>query len=184
MLPTHTKLSKWWNAAGESRATPPGVGAQYREHVDRRDIGSWLSGPRSVAEASGQTWGFPGQRLGLPETGVNSVAGFGRRLVATFVDWIVAMLIASAFTDTANDQGWATLAVFAVLNIATISTVGAGIGGRLLRIRVARMDGANPPVISVVLRTFLLCLVIPAMIWDRDNRGLHDRFSYSVVVSR
>ena len=147
-------------------------------------LGSWLSGPRSVAEASGVEVGYPGERLRLPESGVNSVAGLGRRLVATFLDWIVAMLIAASFADNQNDHSWMTLAVFAVMNVATVSTVGSGIGGRLLGLRVARVDGSNPPLISVVLRTFLLCLVIPAVIWDRDNRGLHDRFSYTVVVRR
>lgn len=152
--------------------------------VDRHTLGSWLSGPRSVADATGVALGYPGQRLGLPESGVNSVASLGRRLVATFVDWILAMVIASAFTETANDRGWATLGIFAIMNIATISTVGAGIGGRLLRLRVARMDGSNPPLVSVVLRTFLVCLVFPALVWDRDNRSLADRFSHAVVVSR
>lgn len=147
-------------------------------------LGSWLTGPRSFAEAAGTPLGYPGQRLGLPEQGVNAAAGFGRRLSATFLDWIVAMVIAASFADSPDERSWGTLAIFAVLNVATVTTVGGGLGGRLLGIRVARIDGSNPPLISVVLRTFLLCLVIPALIWDRDSRGLHDRFSYTVVVKR
>jgi hypothetical protein len=34
------------------------------------------------------------------------------------------------------------------------------------------------------VRTLLLVLVVPALIWDRDYRGLHDRAANSVVVRR
>jgi hypothetical protein len=34
----------------------------------------------------------------------------------------------------------------------------------------------------VLVRTALLCLVIPAIVVDRDGRGLHDRAAASVVV--
>jgi hypothetical protein len=33
-------------------------------------------------------------------------------------------------------------------------------------------------------RTALLCVVIPAVIWDRDQRGLHDRLIGTVLVRR
>jgi uncharacterized RDD family membrane protein YckC len=33
-----------------------------------------------------------------------------------------------------------------------------------------------------LLRTFLLVLLIPAVIWDRDGRGLHDRLTDTAVV--
>jgi uncharacterized RDD family membrane protein YckC len=57
-------------------------------------------------------------------------------------------------------------------------------GGLLLRTRVARLDGANPPFVSVLQRTFLMLLAVPALVWDRDGRGLHDRFANTVVVMR
>jgi hypothetical protein len=33
-------------------------------------------------------------------------------------------------------------------------------------------------------RTVLLCLVVPAVIWDRDQRGMHDRLIGTVLVRR
>jgi uncharacterized RDD family membrane protein YckC len=149
-------------------------------------IGSWLGGPRSLARAAGIELGYPGQRLGLPEEGVNSVAGSGRRLAATFIDWIIGSLIVRLFVPHPNwvEKLWQAPAAFAVINIALISTVGAGMGGMALRTRVARLDGANPPLVSVVLRTFLILLAVPALIWDRDGRGLHDRSAQTVVVRR
>ena len=46
-----------------------------------REISSWLSGPEpfdSAAGAPGQDRGdYPGHRLGLPQHGSGSIAGFG-----------------------------------------------------------------------------------------------------------
>jgi len=33
-----------------------------------------------------------------------------------------------------------------------------------------------------MLRTALICLVIPPLVWDSDGRGLHDRAVDTVVV--
>ena len=149
-------------------------------------IGSWLGGPRSLAQAAGIELGYPGQRLGLPEEGVNSVAGSGRRLLATFIDWTIASLAVRVFVPHPSwvEKLWQAPAAFALLNLALISTLGAGMGGLLLRTRVARLDGANPPLVSVVQRTFMMLFAVPALIWDRDGRGLHDRFANTVVVMR
>ena len=35
-----------------------------------------------------------------------------------------------------------------------------------------------------VVRTVLLCLVIPAVIWDADQRGLHDKAAGTVLLRR
>jgi hypothetical protein len=32
------------------------------------------------------------------------------------------------------------------------------------------------------VRTALLCLAIPALIWDADHRGLHDRVAGTMLV--
>ena len=42
--------------------------------------------------------------------------------------------------------------------------------------------GGAPGFVSVLARTFLLCLAVPALVWDRDQRGLHDRAANTVVV--
>jgi uncharacterized RDD family membrane protein YckC len=147
--------------------------------VDRRVIGSWLSGPRAAVEATtGVEFGYPGQRLGLPESGPGSVASFGRRFLAIFVDWILCLMIAGALIGS---TGW-TPVVLGVENVLLVGTLGYGIGGRLLGIRVSRVGGGHPYPLAVLIRTVLLCLAIPALIWDRDGRGLHDKIAGSVVV--
>lgn len=154
--------------------------------VDRRVLGSWLSGPSSLNEAAGIDVGYPGKRLGLPEEGQNSVSSLSRRLAATFIDWMIASLIANVvIPDPSQAQKlWLTPVVFAVMNLALITTIGAGIGGRVLGTRVARLDGANPNLVTVAIRTLWLLPLIPALWTDRDYRGLHDRLAGTLVVKR
>jgi uncharacterized RDD family membrane protein YckC len=153
--------------------------------VDNRDaIGSWLSGPSAAAEQMGVDFGYRGQRLGLPEKGPGSVASIGRRVVALFIDWFLCLLIAYgliAHRDAAKSNTW-TLAVFAVVSLLTLLTVGSTPGKRLMGLRVVRVDGGRLGPLAVVIRTVLLLLVVPAVIWDRDTRGLHDKAAGSVQV--
>ena len=127
----------------------------------------------------GQAW--PGQRLGLPRTGPRSVARTGRRLAGVVVDWLLALLVSTALLD---GDAWGTLGVFAVLHVVGVGTVGGAPGHLLLRMRVLRVDGAWPGPLRALVRTVLLCLVIPAAVWDADQRGLHDRFAGTVLLRR
>ncbi|MEJ5868143.1 RDD family protein [Pseudokineococcus sp. 5B2Z-1] len=133
------------------------------------------SGP-SGAEA---TW--PGRRLGLPREGSRSVARTGRRLGGVAVDWALALLVSNALL---GGDPWVTLGVFALLHAVGVGTVGGSPGHLLLRLRVLRVDGAWPGPWRALVRTLLLCLVIPAAIWDADQRGMHDRLAGTVVVRR
>jgi uncharacterized RDD family membrane protein YckC len=147
--------------------------------IDRRDVGSWISGPGSVAGSPDSTW--PGRRLGRPEQGRGSVARFGRRLAAIVVDWLAAALIARAFLP---DDPWGTLIVFGVVQAVLVGTLGAGPGHMLLGLRLERLDGGWAGPVRGVVRSALLCLAVPALFWDRDQRGMHDRAAGTVLVRR
>ena len=148
--------------------------------ADRRTIGSWLEGPASVTREAGD---FPGRRLGLPERGPGSVARFGRRLVALCVDWLLALLVARLVLgiDSWNELQWAALAVFTVYNAVLLGLLGSSVGHRLLGLRLVRLDGGDPGLLRAAARAVLLSLAVPALIWDRDQRGLHDRFVGTVL---
>jgi len=147
--------------------------------VDRRSIGSWLSGPRAAAQDAGVELQYPGERLGLPESGPGAIAGFGRRLAAIAIDWALCLALAAGLL---HGDGRATLAVFAIENLLLVSTLGYTVGHRVLRLRVAALDGSRPSPVAVVVRTALLCLAVPALIWDRDGRGLHDKAARTMVL--
>ncbi|MFJ4919357.1 RDD family protein [Streptomyces sp. NPDC088725] len=153
--------------------------------MDNRDaIGSWISGPRAAAEDMGVDFGYRGQRLGLPEEGPGSVARFGRRIGALCVDWALCVLIAYGLLARGDWQAsgnWA-LGVLLVLSVLTVGTVGFTPGKRLFGLRVVAEDGGRIGTGRVLVRSVLLCLAIPALIWDRDGRGLHDRLARAVQV--
>jgi len=142
--------------------------------VDRKDIGSWLTGP----DTSGISR-YPGERLGLPEAGPGSIARAGRRILAICIDWGIALLISNfAFSGSS----WATLAVFAVEQILLVGTLGYSIGHRIVGIHVQRLGGGPAGPLPALVRTLLLCLVVPAVIFDPDQRGLHDKAMNTVLV--
>lgn len=161
------------------------MGTQYRGRVDNRQaIGSWLSGPRAAMEDAGADFGYRGEQLGLPEEGPNSLARPGRRLGAIAVDWALCLLIAYSLITHGYDQGtgnWA-LGVFLVMSALLVGTIGFTPGKRLFGIRVVALETGTVNPLRALVRTVLLCLAIPALVWDRDGRGLHDRLAKTVEV--
>ena len=133
---------------------------------------------------------FRGQRLGLPADGPGSIATFSQRAAAFIVDAIASALVAGLFVaiirhhggSSALPQNW-SLIPFAVDYILGLTFAGRTIGMYLTGIRVIRVDRPAPinPWLGFI-RTLLLVIVVPAVIADRDGRGLHDRAVGTVVV--
>ena len=122
----------------------------------------------------------------MPERGPGSLAPFGRRLVALLVDWFLCNLIAAGLLHYRLGQSgpgpFKPLAVFVLMNILLVGTLGSTIGHRLLGLRVVRLGGAPAGPLLALTRTVLLALVIPAVIWDHDTRGFHDKIPGTVLV--
>ncbi|AZP17252.1 RDD family protein [Streptomyces aquilus] len=154
--------------------------------MDKREaIGSWLSGPRAAAEEAGVDFGYRGQQLGLPEEGPGSIARPGRRLGALAVDWGMSILIASQLITQGYKapatSNWALL-VFFLMSVLTVGTIGFTPGKRLFGLRVVEVTTGQVKPLRALLRCVLLCLAVPALVWDRDGRGLHDRLAGTVEV--
>ena len=133
---------------------------------------------------------YPGQDLGLPEFGRGSVSGWSRRLVALLIDWIACSLITIAFfyhpsghmtTVFTEPRPWTPL-VFGIQDFLLTATAGFTLGKRLMGLRVMRLDGAPVGFLFAAIRTILIMLVVPAMMMDRDLRGLQDKAARTVVV--
>ncbi|MFF2165362.1 RDD family protein [Streptomyces sp. NPDC058175] len=152
---------------------------------NRQAIGSWLSGPRAAAEDAGVEFGYRGEQLGLPEQGPGSIARPGRRIAALVIDWALCMLIAYGLLTHGYNRAtgnWA-LGIFFVLGLLTVGTLGFTPGKRIMGLRVVAQDGSGRLGVGrVLVRTVLLCVAVPALIWDRDGRGLHDRLARAVQV--
>ena len=124
---------------------------------------------------------YPGQRLGLPNSGPRSVGRLGRRVAAIVIDWGAAVILSVAFF---HYDPWATLAIFAVAQVVFLLLVNGSPGHLIMGMRVVPIAGGYLGVWRPIVRTILLCLLIPAVIWDRDQRGMHDRLSGTVLVRR
>jgi len=124
---------------------------------------------------------WPGKRLGLPQAGPRSIARPGRRIAAFLIDSGVVALVAYLFFDY---DRWAVLALFAGTQVVFLLLLNGGIGHLVLGMRVVPARGGYLGLWRPFVRTALLCLLIPAVIWDRDQRGMHDRLSGTILVRR
>jgi uncharacterized RDD family membrane protein YckC len=147
-----------------------------------RWTGTWLSGPAAAGASLRAEGEWRGQRLGLPEDGPGSVATFGRRMIAFFLDAGASGLVASLWTAPQPAGAWSFVPL-TLLYVGAIRLTGQTMGMALLRVRLVRVGSAE--VVSVpraVVRFVLLCALIPALISDRDGRGLHDKVAGTAVV--
>jgi uncharacterized RDD family membrane protein YckC len=142
-----------------------------------------------TSDASPQA--YRGQRLGLPESGSGSLATTGQRLGAFLVDAVASTLVAALFVQALHSgsgvagrlPGSWSLIPLAVDYVAGLLLLGRTLGMALVGLRVVRVDrnaAVNPW--RALLRTVLLFVLVPAVVWDRDGRGLHDRYSDTAVV--
>jgi len=154
--------------------------------LDKDALGSWLSGPRAAAERAGVEVEYAGQRLGLPAQGRGSVTGWARRFTALFIDWFIALGITRVLfphVDAATTaHSLLVLGVFAV-HVGVLSMVaGASFGQRVMGLILLPVNGERPVRWRLLARSLLVACVIPALLYDRDRRGLPDHLARTVLV--
>jgi RDD family len=132
---------------------------------------------------------YPGERRGLPPEGPGSVAGWGRRIVALVIDWVLSLLVTSFIRQSGLWDGpgvreWGPLFVFAI-EAWVLTTLSGGSAGQLVMgVVVRRTSGAPLDAARALLRTVLICLVIPPVVYNRDQQGLHDLAVDSIALRR
>jgi uncharacterized RDD family membrane protein YckC len=106
-------------------------------------------------------------------------AGWGRRILALFVDWITCLAVVEGLVAAGvlggNPNGLGTMALF-VLESALFTAVAGGSFGKLAtRLRVVRQDNPARPVslLRALVRSVLVALLVPPLL-TFDGRGLHD----------
>lgn len=114
-------------------------------------------------------------------------AGFGRRFVAILVDWGICLVISLGLlgyrSGAGGAQSFIPLGVFALENLLLVGTLGSTVGHRLLGLQVHQARAGVYP-IQVAVRTFLLCLFLPAIFSAGDGRGLHDVAAGTTITRR
>jgi len=121
--------------------------------------------PISPDEPEGE--GFP-----LP------MASNWRKAQAITIDWIGSLFVAALLLD----RSWTLLIFFLQVAIMTALT-GASAGQRLRGIRIIDVNTLqNIAPLGALIRTFLILLVIPAVVQTKQGRGLHDLATKSAAV--
>ncbi len=136
--------------------------------------------PRRFGDLEPSEW--PGERLGLPESGPRSVGRIGRRFLAIAIDWAIASLLTLLVPAEGSAVAFATLGIFALMQVLFIPTLGGSIGHRVTGMRVVPIAGGWVGWWRPIVRTALILLVIPVLVWDSDQRGFHDKIAGTVLV--
>ena len=111
----------------------------------------------------------------------------GRRAAGIALDWVVALLLARLVPGAvygSGDYALTTLAIFAVEIIVLTWLTGSSFGQRIVGIAVVSAAGGRLSLWRIAVRTALICIVIPALVYDSQRRGLQDLAVGSRVVMR
>jgi uncharacterized RDD family membrane protein YckC len=115
-------------------------------------------------------------------------ASWGRRLLALLVDWLACLALAEGLVAAGVLPGnpgsiW-TLVVFVAETAVLTALAGGSFGKLATRLRVVNMsgDGRPPNLLRSLLRSVLVALVIPPLVFKPDRRGLHDLAAGTATV--
>lgn len=141
--------------------------------IDREDLGSWIGGAPTEPDY------VPGSRLGLPAEGPGSVASVPRRFVAYLVDWLLCAGASWIATGGSLQLVWP---LFVLVSVVMLSLVGATFGQLALRLRTVPVARRWPMPLRALVRTGLLLLLLPALVFDRDRQPLQDVLAGTAIV--
>lgn len=141
--------------------------------LERNDFGSWLDGPPTNQR-------YPGEYLGRPQTGPGSIARFSRRILAFVLDWYLCWGILALC-------GWADRSVVLLVlvwiyQILCVGFMGHTLGHFLCGVQVQTLDGRPAGWLTALIRSSLIMLILPVLMMDGDQRGVHDRSRGTVLI--
>ncbi|MDY6051508.1 MAG: RDD family protein [Rothia sp. (in: high G+C Gram-positive bacteria)] len=149
--------------------------------LTRKELGSWIEGAPTDQE-------YPGQNMGRPRSGRGAVARPGRRLLAFWVDWLLVegifFVLGQTIFPTVNTAipDIVQLVFFWLYMVAAVGFMGHTMGHFALGMQVQRLDGKPAGWLTALIRQSLIMLVLPVVIMDADQRGLHDRARHTILV--
>ena len=110
-------------------------------------------------------------------------ASLGRRLLALVIDWTMSRLIAGLLNPyLVINRDFSILLIF-FLEVAFFTVIfQASAGQRIMAVKVVTYpDQGRVASKKIVLRTLLICLVIPA-VFTKEGRSLHDYLTQSQTI--
>ena len=108
------------------------------------------------------------------------------------IDWLAAYAITLGFfsgggslLERSRGAGGTVLIVLALEYLILVSLGGSSFGHRIVGLKVVRFsDGGAVTPIQALIRTALMIIIITAITFDENGRGVNERLSNSVLVKR
>lgn len=116
----------------------------------------------------------------------------GRRMLGITIDWLAAYAVTLGFfagggdfLDRTRGIGTTVLIVMAIEYLLLVSLGGSSFGHRIVGLKVVRFsDGGAVTPIQALIRTALMVIIITAITFDENGRGINERLSNTVLVER
>jgi uncharacterized RDD family membrane protein YckC len=114
----------------------------------------------------------------------------GRRFGAITLDWLASYLIAivffsgsGTFLERTAHAGTPALIIFFTEYFLLVTLQGASAGHRILGMRIVNFeDGGRPTILQALIRSLLMVIVITAITYDENGRGIHERISRTKIA--
>ena len=111
----------------------------------------------------------------------------GRRLAAITLDWLACYAIVAALSgglgQMAPNRSPIILALFFSEVLILTALSGASLGQKIFGIKVVRFgDGGAISLWQALIRTLFLILVVTAVTYDENGRGIHERLSRTALI--
>jgi uncharacterized RDD family membrane protein YckC len=122
--------------------------------------------------------------------GMHREVSLGRRFAAISLDWLSSYLIAivffsgpGTFLERTSNATFSTPVVFFIEYFLLVALQGASAGHRIFRMRIVNFEDGRPPSIGqAFIRSVLMIIVITAITYDENGRGIHERFSKTKII--
>ena len=106
-------------------------------------------------------------------------ASWPRRVLALVVDWLACLGVAETLVAygvlASNAYSTWTIAIFVLESTLFTALLGGSFGKLATRLRVVRIDGPGPVgLVGALLRSLMIALLVPPLVFKPDGRGLHD----------
>ena len=116
----------------------------------------------------------------------------GRRILGITIDWLAAYAITLGFFTDGGDflersrgVGGTVLLVMALQYLLLVSFGGSSFGHRLVGLKVVRFsDGGAVTPVQALIRTVLMVIIVTAITFDENGRGVNERLANTVLGKR
>ena len=109
----------------------------------------------------------------------------GRRMLGVLIDWLMSYAIAIGFFVEFGESsmGAVVFLIFTAQYLLFAALGGATPGHRVVGLKIVRfLDGGMPTPLQALIRTGLLVLIVTAITFDQNGRGINERLSNTVLI--